>query len=300
MTPRANELRHLAPAVVARLGSLELRARTIVEGFLLGLHRSPGQGFSTEFSEYRQYLPGDDTALVDWKLYARSDRHYVRKFEAETNLDCHLLLDVSGSMGYGSAGVTKQEHGSHLAAAIAYLMSRQHDAVGLLAFDERIVRHLPPSARPGHLRRVLLALDALPAGRGSDVSKPLSRLAAALSRRGLVVLISDLLDEPDRVVRGLRQLRFRGADVVVFQLLDHAELTFPFERPARFRDLETAAEVAAPPLLVREHYLKALRGLIARYRRELRLAGIDHCLVDTSRPLDLALHAYLSARSRRH
>ncbi len=297
--PRANELRYLDPAVIGRIGSMELRARTIVEGFLIGLHRSPYQGFSVEFSEYRQYMPGDDTSLIDWKLYARTDRHYVKKFEEETNLDCHILLDVSGSMGYGSAGVTKQEYGAYLAAAIAYLMNRQRDAVGLLAFDERVVRHLPASARPGHLRRVLLTLDTLASGRGSDVSKPLNRLAEALARRGLVVLISDLLDEPDRVVRGLRHLRFRGADVVVFQLLDRAELTFPFERPARFRDLETDAEVAAVPPLVREHYLQELRTLLALYRRELRLAGIDYCLVDTSQPLDRALLAYLSARSRR-
>ena len=298
--PRANELRYLDPAVIGRIGSMELRARTIVEGFLIGLHRSPYQGFSVEFSEYRQYMPGDDTSLIDWKLYARSDRHYVKKFEEETNLDCHILLDVSGSMSYGSAGVTKQEYGAYLAAAIAYLMNRQRDAVGLLAFDEQVVRHLPASARPGHLRRVLLTLDSLASGRGSDVSKPLNRLAEALTRRGLVVLISDLLDEPEHVVRGLRHLRFRGADVIVFQLLDSAELTFPFERPARFRDLETDAEVAAVPPLVREHYLRELRALLATYRRELRLAGIDYRLVDTSQPLDLALLAYLSARSRRH
>ena len=203
-------------------------------------------------------------------------------------------------MGYGSAGVTKQEYGAYLAASIAYLMNRQRDAVGLLAFDEQVVRHLPASARPGHLRRVLLTLDSLASGRGSDVSKPLNRLAEVLSRRGLVVLISDLLDEPEHVVRGLRHLRFRGADVVVFQLLDRAELTFPFERPARFRDLETDDEVAAVPPLVRAHYLRELRTLLALYRRELRLAGIDYCLVDTSQPLDLALLAYLSARSRRH
>ncbi len=299
-TPRANELRYLDPAVIGRIGSMELRARTVVEGFLIGLHRSPYQGFSVEFSEYRQYMPGDDTSLIDWKLFARTDRHYVKKFEEETNLDCHLLLDVSGSMGYGSTGVTKQEYGAYLAASIAYLMNRQRDAVGLLAFDEQVVRHLPASARPGHLRRVLLTLDSLASGRGSDVSKPLNRLAEALSRRGLVVLISDLLDEPEHVVRGLRHLRFRGADVVVFQLLDRAELTFPFERPARFRDLETDDEVAAAPPLVRGHYLRELRTLLALYRRELRLAGIDYCLVDTSQPLDLALLAYLSARSRRH
>ena len=299
VAPRPNELRYLDPAVIARIGSMELRARAIVEGFLSGLHRSPAQGFSVEFSEYRQYMPGDDTSLIDWKLYARSDRHYVKKFEEETNLECHLLLDVSGSMGYGSVGVTKQEYGAYLAASIAYLMNRQHDAVGLLAFADRIVQHLPASARPGHLRRLLLALDALRAERGSDLSKPLDRLAEALSRRGMAVLISDLLDDPAEVVRGLRHLRFRGVDVIVFHLLDPAELTFPFENAARFRDLETGAELTAVPSAVRARYLEEVQAFIALYRRELQLAGIDYCLVDTSQALDAALLAYLSARSRR-
>ena len=299
VAPRPNELRYLDPAVIARIGSMELRARAIVEGFLSGLHRSPAQGFSVEFSEYRQYMPGDDTSLIDWKLYARSDRHYVKKFEEETNLECHLLLDVSGSMGYGSVGVTKQEYGAYLAASIAYLMNRQHDAIGLLAFADRIVQHLPASARPGHLRRLLLTLDALRAERGSDLSKPLDRLAEALSRRGMAVLISDLLDDPAEVVRGLRHLRFRGVDVIVFHLLDPAELTFPFENAARFRDLETGAELTAVPSAVRARYLEEVQAFIALYRRELQLAGIDYCLVDTSQALDAALLAYLSARSRR-
>lgn len=297
--PRPNELRYLDPAVIARIGSMELRARAVVEGFLSGLHRSPAQGFSVEFSEYRQYMPGDDTALIDWKLYARSDRHYVKKFEEETNLECHLLLDVSGSMGYGSGGVTKLEYGAYLAASIAYLMNRQRDAVGLLAFADRVVEHLPASGRPGHLRRLLLALDALRAERGSDLSKPLDRLAEALSRRGMAVLVSDLLDDPAEVVRGLRHLRFRGVDVIVFHLLDPAELTLPFDAAARFRDMETGAELTAVPSAVRERYLQEVEAFVSLYRRELQLAGIDYCLVDTSRPLDQALLAYLSARARR-
>lgn len=296
--PRANELRYLDPHVVARMGSMELRARTVVEGFLIGLHRSPYKGFSVEFSEYRQYMPGDDVALIDWKVYARSDRYYVKKFEKETNLECHLLLDVSGSMGYSSTGITKQEYGAYLAASLAYLMNRQHDAVGLMVFAEDVLNHLQASARPEHLRRVLLALDGLETGRGSNLAKPLGRLADALSRRGMVVLISDLLDEPQRVIEGLRHLRFRGTDVVVFHLLDHAELTFPFEGAARFQDLETGEEVRAVPSVVREYYLRQIQDLINLYTRELRLAGIDYRLVDTAKPLDLALLAYLSARSQ--
>ena len=296
--PRPNERRYLDPAVIARIGSMELRARTVVEGFLIGLHRSPYQGFSVEFSEYRPYMPGDDTSLIDWKLYARSDRHYVKKFEEETNLECHLLLDVSGSMGYGSTPVTKHEYGSYLAASIAYLMNRQRDAVGLLVFADDVLDHLEVNRGPGHLRRLLVTLDRLEPGRSSDLSKPLNKLAEALSRRGMVVVISDLLDDPRRIVQGLRHLRFRGADVIVFHVLDQAELTFPFERAARFHDLETDDEIRAVPELVREHYLKAIGDLVETYRRELRLAGIDYCLVDTSKPLDVALLAYLSVRAK--
>lgn len=288
----------LDPAVIARLGTLDLKARTIVEGFLTGLHRSPFKGFSVEFAEYRQYIPGDDLATLDWKVYARSDKHVVKKFEEETNLECHILLDVSASMGYASQGMSKLEYGSYVAGALAYLMNRQRDAVGFLAFDEAIVSMLPTSARGGHLRAILIALERLKVGKGTDVAKPLRDLAEAISKRGLVVLISDLLDDPERVLTGLKQFRYRGTDVIVFHVLDPAELTFPFERAARFRDIETNAEVIAVPKTVREHYLKAIGDLVALYRRELGLVGIDYCLLDTSKPLETALMSYLKTRHR--
>ena len=207
MADSARERQFLDPAVVARLGTLELKARTIVEGFLSGLHRSPFKGFSVEFAEYRQYLPGDDLSAIDWKVYARTDRHYVKKFEEETNVDCHLLLDVSASMGYGSKGITKLEYGALLASSLAFLMNRQRDAVGLTTFDDAIVSMLPPSARPSHLRSILVTLDRTTLGHQTDVSKPLHVLADGISKRGLVVFISDLLDEPGRVVDGLRHFR---------------------------------------------------------------------------------------------
>ena len=196
MAPSAHERQFLDPMVVARLGTLELKARTIVEGFLSGLHRSPFKGFSVEFAEYRQYIPGDDLSTIDWKVYARSDRHYVKKFEEETNLDCHVMLDISASMGYGSGGMTKHHYSQCLAASLGYLMNRQRDRVGLTAFDDRAVETLPASARPGHLRALLLTLDRLRLGRKTNVSKPLHQLADSLSKRGMVILISDLLDEP--------------------------------------------------------------------------------------------------------
>jgi len=289
----------LDPAVVARIGSLELKARVIVEGFLQGLHRSPFRGYSVEFAEYRPYLPGDDLASVDWKVYARSDRYYVKTYEHETNLPCHLLLDVSRSMAYGSRGVTKLQYGSYLSAALAVLLQRQRDAIGLLAFDADIVAQLPASARPGHLRALLAALEHLEPGGPSDFSKPLERLAQALNRRGLVIVMSDLFDEPERVVRGLRYIRSRGTEVIVFHLLDPAELTFAFDSPARFRDLESGREVLVSPREARAAYLERIQGLVSRYRHELRGANIDYCLVDTSRPLDAVLLEYIAARSRR-
>ena len=297
-TARPSELRFLDPAVLARLGTLELKARTVVEGFLSGLHRSPYKGFSVEFAEYRQYIPGDDLSTIDWKVYARSDRYYVKKFEEETNLDCHLLLDVSASMGYGSRGITKLQYASVLAASLAYLMNRQRDAVGLTAFDEAIVEMVPPSARPGHLRGILLTLDRMRLGTRTDVSKPLNLLANGIAKRGMVVVISDLLDDPARVVAGLRHFRFRGTDVVVFHVMDPDELTFPFERATRFRDIEGTEELMAVPALVRQQYLDALHASLDTYKRELGGAGIDYRLLNTSEPLEFALMAYLSTRGR--
>jgi len=296
----SRDLRFLDPAVIARLGTMELKARTVVEGFISGLHRSPYKGFSVEFAEYRQYMPGDDLSTLDWKVYARSDRHYVKKFEEETNLECHLLLDISASMSYrGSAPMSKLEYGSVLVASLAFLMNRQRDATGLIAFDDRIAFRLPASARPGHLHALLLALDRLQPGQQSDVAKPLHQLSEALVKRSLVVVVSDLLDDPEPVIKGLRHLRFRGTDVVVFQVLDPHELNFPFHGASRFRDLESAQEVTADPAAVRTAYLRELAGLTLKYDRELRGAGIDYVQLDTSQPLDFALVAYLSARARR-
>lgn len=294
----AGPARYLDPSIIARLGTIDLKAKTIVEGFLTGLHRSPFKGFSVEFAEYRQYLPGDDLATLDWKIYARTDRHVVKKFEEDTNVECHILLDVSRSMGYGSHPITKLEYGSYLAGALAYLMNRQRDAVGLITFDERIRELLPSSARPGHLKSVLLALERTTLGTKTDIAKPLADLVQAISKRGLVVLISDLLDDPDRVIDGLKHFRYRGTDVVVFQVLDPHELTFPFENAARFRDLESDHEVVAVPAAVRDGYRARVEAMIANFRTVLGQNGIDYALLDTSQPLEVALLAYLRTRRR--
>jgi uncharacterized protein (DUF58 family) len=299
-TSTSRDLRFLDPAVIARLGTMELKARTVVEGFLSGLHRSPYKGFSVEFAEYRQYLPGDDLSTLDWKVYARSDRHYVKKFEEETNVECHILIDVSASMGYrGTAPMSKLEYGSVLAASLAFLMNKQRDATGLIAFDHRIAFRMPAGARPGHLHALLLALERLEPGSRSALARPLHQLAEALTRRGLVVLISDLLDEPEAAIKGLRHLRSRGTDVVVFQVLDPNELTFPFQGASRFRDLESDEEITTEPSAIRSAYLRELAGMTLHYDRELRGHGIDYVQLDTSQPLDFALLAYLAARSKR-
>jgi uncharacterized protein (DUF58 family) len=298
MPGSARERQYLDPAVLARLGTLELKAKTVVEGLLTGLHRSPFKGFSVEFAEYRQYMPGDDLSTVDWKVYARTDRHYIKKFEEETNLDCHVMLDISASMGYRGRGISKLEYGQYLAASLAYLMNRQRDAAGLTTFDEKIVSMLPASARPGHLNALLVTLDRIRIGATTNVAKPLHQLADALSKRGMVVMISDLLDDPEAVVRGLRHFRFRGTDVVVFHLLDPDEIDFPFERATRFEDLEDRQEVLAVPALVSEHYRREVNALLERYKRELGGAGIDYHLIRIDQPLEMALMAYLATRGR--
>jgi uncharacterized protein (DUF58 family) len=288
----------LEPALLARLGSLELKARVVVEGYLQGLHRSPFRGLSVDFAEYRPYTAGDDPRSIDWRIYARSDRTYVKRFEQETNLPCHLLLDVSASMDYGSIGVTKLQYATYLCAALAWLLHTQRDAVGLLAFDADVVAQVAPSARPGHLRTLLGAMDRLVPGTRSSLAKPLNRLASAITRRGLVVLASDLLDDVTTVVEGLRHLRFKGMEVVVFHVMDPAERTFPFDRPVRFRDPETGADVLTSPRSVRDQYLASFEAASTAYRDQLRRHGVDYVAMETSTPLEFALSAYFAARRR--
>ncbi len=274
----------LDPATIARLGSLDLKARAIVEGFLTGLHRSPFKGFSVEFAEYRQYLPGrrsDDAGLEGLCADRSAFRQEVRGRDQPR---VPYPARRQRSMGYGSGAVTKLQYGSYLAGALAYLMKRQRDAVGLIAFDDKIVKMLRPSARSGHLTSLLVTLERLPLGARTDVAKPLRDLAEAIRKRGLVVLISDLLDDLDRVLQGLKHFRYRGTEVIVFHVLDPAELHFPFDQAARFRDMETLDEVVAVPDVVRARYLRRLAELQERYRRELRLAGIDYVMLDTSVP----------------
>jgi uncharacterized protein (DUF58 family) len=285
--------------VVAGLGTLELKARTIVEGLLLGLHRSPFRGASVEFAEYRQYMPGDDPSTVDWKVYARSDRHYVKKFEHDTNVEVHLLLDLSASMAYGSGeGMTKLQYAQCLVAALAYLLTGQRDAVGLGVFDDQLRDYVPPAVKAGQLTRLLIALDHARPGVASDSAVALKQISDRLRRRGLVVVCSDLLDDQARVIDGLRLLRARGMEVVVFHVLDDAELSFPFQQAGTFRDVETGEEVLTHGPAARQAYLEAIAAWRERYVAELRGAGVDYQLANTTTPLDATLLGWLGARGR--
>ena len=291
--------RFLSPEVVAGLGSLELKARTIVEGLLLGLHRSPFRGSSVEFAEYRQYMPGDDPSTVDWKVYARSDRHYVKKFEHDTNVEVQLLVDTSASMAYRSGtGMTKLQYAQCLTAALAYLLTGQRDAVGLGLYDDQLRDYVPSAVKASQLTRLLIALDHAMPGAKSDTARALRQIHDRLRRRGLIVVCSDLLDDADRVVDGLRLLRARGMEVVVFHVLDDAELTFPFEHAGTFRDVETGEEILTHGPSARQAYLDAVGAWRDAYLVELRSAGIDYQLARTSAPLDATLLGWLGSRGR--
>jgi uncharacterized protein (DUF58 family) len=279
-----------------RIRSLELRARVVVEGFFHGLHRSPFHGFSVEFSEYRQYSPGDDPRYLDWRLYARSDRYYIKRFEDETNLRCLLLVDMSRSMSFGSIAYSKGEYARTVAATLAYFLGSQRDAVGLVTFDEKIIEYLPARYRPGHLRRLAHALDRDSSGRGTDVTAPIEEIARTVTRRSLIVLISDLLAPVGSLRARLGFLRSRGHDVVVFRIADPAEENFGFENASVFEDLESGRDIYVDPAAVRDHYLRAHREHAATIEGIARDLGIDYRRLRTDRPLELALLDFVTAR----
>jgi len=287
------------PVSLMRIKSMELRAKVIVEGFWKGIHRSPYHGFSVEFTEYRQYTLGDDPRYIDWRLYARSDRFYIKKFEDETNLRCHLLIDHSRSMGYGSGEYTKSQYAGTLAATLAYFLFIQGDAVGLATFDDQIRQYLKPRNRPGYLRRLLLTLETSPQGSTTDLGPPLQYVAGMLTRRSLIVLISDLLTSIDRLEQDLSYLCAGGHDVVVFHVLDPAELKFDFNSPALFQDIETGRNMYVNPSDAQTGYKRMLDKHLNLARSVCQNLGIDYHLFPTDRPFDLALLDFLQDRMRR-
>lgn len=286
------------PAVLASVDNLELRARVVVEGFLSGLHKSPHRGFSVEFTDYRHYNQGDDIRHIDWKLYARSDKLYIKQYEDETNLRCFVLLDASGSMGFSSGAVSKLEYGKTLAAALAYFMMRQRDAVGLMTFDHKVRDVLPPQYRNGHLMQILRALVHLNPGERTDAVKPLNDLAANLKSKSLVVLISDLLDGEEPTIKLLQQMRAMGHEVILFHTLDNAELNLTYNEVSNFVEMETSNTLTTSPNAIRKHYMAALQKFLDYCKSQCQSRGVDYCLLNTSEPLDKALNEYLMRRSR--
>lgn len=284
------------PSALARIRNLELLARTVVDGFINGLHRAPHLGFSLDFAEHRGYEPGDDLRRVDWRVFARTDRFYVKQFEADSNANLVVALDVSTSMRYASRGVTKLDYGRYLAASLLYFSHQQRDRVGLVTFDREILEYVPPSAR--HLDFSLYALDRVADGRPGTLAAPLSLLTERLVRRGIVAVISDFYDEPEAVANAVRPLKYRGHDVIVFHVLDPAEFDFPFTDAVSFEDLETGDRMPIVPAAVREQYQALVRQHTEALGRLFTDSRIDYALLNTSVPLDYALFQYLSARER--
>jgi uncharacterized protein (DUF58 family) len=293
-----NSQKYLDPRVLNKISRLELRARLVVEGFLSGRHRSPYHGVSVEFAEHREYVPGDDLRHLDWKVYGKTDRHYIKRYEEETSLTCHIVVDGSESMNYaGEHGVSKFDYAATAAASLAYLVLRQQDFVGLSVFDEKIRSFLNPSNNPAHLKALVHDLGETENLPKTDVGMVLSEVATRIRKRGMVVLISDLFDAPEKILKGLKKVRAKNMDIVVFHILDEEEITFPFQRMYRFEGMEAMLRLTADPRGLKSEYLKIFNAFTETMRRGCLQQGIDYQLVNTSTLLDVVLTAFLATRA---
>jgi uncharacterized protein (DUF58 family) len=288
----------LKPDVVSRLKNMQLRARLVVEGFVAGLHQSPYHGFSVEFAEHRPYMPGDPLKYVDWKVFAKTDRYYLKEFEEETNLKCYLLLDVSKSMDYGTVTTTKLQYATYLAAALAFLMIQQRDAVGLVLYDTELRTYLPPRSIGSYLNVLLAHLENLRPSGQTDIGRNLHAVAERIRRRGLVVVLSDFLDDPSKILSGLRHFRHDGHEVLAFHILDPMERSFAFKGDTKFIDLESEEEMPTQPWHIRRDYRRLLQQFVEALKRGCREQRVDYNLLDTSVPYDTALFQYLTKRKR--
>lgn len=288
--------RFVDPRVLARIGNLELLAKTVVDGFINGLHRSPYFGASVDFAEHRGYMPGDDIRRVDWKLYARTDRYYLKEYEADTNSNFSVILDISKSMTFASRGVSKLEYGKYLCACLAYFAQKQRDRIGCITFDSDIVAHIPPSAK--HLERVLHTLDRVKSERKGDLKVPLQKMAEHFGRRGILLIVSDLYEDPEAVIEAIKPLRFRGNDIIVFHVMDPAEIEFSFDEASSFQDLETGEQIPVVPSALADEYRRLVQEHIAALSSRMAANRVDYALINTATPLDYALFKYLSARQR--
>ena len=287
--------KYLDPEVLARLSRLDIKARLVVEGFMSGLHSSPYKGFSQEFADYRQYMPGDEPKRIDWKVYGRNDRFYIKEYQEETNLRCYILLDKSGSMGFGEK-ISKLEYAKYLSASLAYMLFKQKDSVGIATFDKRIEEIIPPSVKKSNFIEILKIIDkAHPSGETS-LSNMLYQLAQKTRKRGLIILISDLLDEPSVVIKALRSFRYRKHEILVFHIIDSKEYEFSFDKAALFHDLEDGSEMVIEPSMIRASYQKKFKDLLQFYRQQLLESHIDYETIFTTTPYDRALFSYLQKR----
>jgi len=292
-------LKYLQPAVVAQLANMELRARLVVEGFITGLHKSPYHGFSVEFTQHRQYMPGDEIKHIDWKAYGKTDRFYIKQFEEETNLKSYLIVDASRSMDYASKGnIKKFEYASYIAAALSYLMIEQRDAVGLTLFDEVVRVSLPPRATRSYLKELLKELESARPANKTGTAAALNLIAEQIKRRGLVIVLSDCFDRPESVMTALKHFRHKGNEVVMMQVLDPLERSFAFGSDAIFKDLETQEELITQPWHIQKAYQQSMREFLDFYKRQCRDNNIDYVLLDTATPFDKALFEYLNKRKR--
>ncbi len=291
--------RYLDPEILQKIGSLELIVREVVEGLRVGMHRSPLRGFSTEFALHRPYVPGDPVRYVDWRVFARTERYYIKVFEAETNFDANLLLDASSSMHYRSGRVSKLEYAKFMAASLAYLITEQRDSVGLAVFDSELRKYIEPKSSTGVVGTIAAELEGIEPKPRTDIAALLHDFARRIPRRGFVFLFSDLFDHVGEFLKGLDHLRFQGHNVTVFHILDPYELQFPFHGMLRFQGLELEGDITTQPRRIRAAYLEELRGFIARIRASCDRSHVDYVLVDTARPVDVVLSAYLLRRIRR-
>jgi uncharacterized protein (DUF58 family) len=292
------KLRYLDPETLQKIGALELIAREVVEGVRIGVHKSPLRGFSTEFAYHRPYVAGDPLRHLDWRVFARTERYYLKQYEAETDFTAHLLLDASSSMHYRSGAVSKLEYAKYLAASLAHLIVTQRDTVGLAVFDSELRRYIEPSGSMMVVRTIAEELEKVEPAPRTNIAALLHEFAGRIARRGFVILFSDLFDHVDEFVKGLDHLRYRGHNVIVFHTLDPYELTFPFDGTVKFRGLEEAEELITRPKRIREAYLEELRKLVEQIRGACERSQVDYVLVDTSKPLDVVLSGFLMARER--
>lgn len=289
--------KYLEPAIIEKVGRLELLARQVVEGVRVGMHKSPLRGFSTEFSQHRQYVPGDALRHLDWRVYGRSLRYYVKTYEAETNFTANLLIDASRSMAYTSGGISKLEYAKYMAACLAYVIVSQRDSVGLGVFDSSLRTYIPPRSMMGIVRSIAEELENVGFEPRTNVAAILHEFATRMPRRGFVILFSDLLDNVEEFLKGLDHLRFRGHNVIVFHVLDPWELTFPFDGTWKFKGLEEDGEVVTQPRRVRAAYMEELQKFLTRIKSACQKKDVDYELVDTSRPVAEVLVAHLIART---